>query len=300
MSNTAIALTLEEFGSQVVNSDFQRTNMFSVHFATAPSSKSQKYLGTLSNNSSDTISATLDSLGITNSSVQNTIASIITIGTQKIVRQSGVQKVLMGAMTNRVVQSLLGELKVGTFLLEYFEMAFPTSGLMVQSCKIPDNHLNFEIDRQHNAPNIKLTGRDSEPLVITFRMDSAAANHRAMNDWVNAVEDPVTGLRGLPIDVEADVQLNLHSRNGYPHTAYMFHGCIPVIVGGPQVSYEDNNQITTFDVTFAYRYVSVGAVSLQAAKEWMEGSAVDIIKSQTSTSMNLTSRLTGANSSSNK
>ncbi|AZU98578.1 baseplate tail tube initiator [Acinetobacter phage vB_AbaM_PhT2] len=291
MKNTAIALTLDEFNSQIANHDFQRTNMFSMHFATRPSSKSQQYLGQIANRRDDSIASTLDALGITNENIQNAITSIITIGTQKVIRKAGVSKVLMGAMTNRVVQSLLGELNVGTYLLEYFDMAFPTSGLLVQSCKIPDNHLNYEMDRQHNAPSVKITGRDFEPLVITFRMDSKSANYRAMIDWVNAVEDPITGLRGLPIDVEADIQINLHGRDGYPHTAYMFTGCIPMVVGGPQLSYEDNNQITTFDVTYAYRTMQVGAISLNAAKEWMENSAIGLQKTQLDTNMNFTSRL---------
>ncbi|ADG60103.1 tail tube [Acinetobacter phage Acj9] len=274
MTNTAMALTLDEFGSQVANNDFQRTNLFSMYFATKPASKSQQYLGTISNKYEDSIAGTLEAMGVTDAGLQNIITSTVTIGAQKVIRKAGVEKILMGAMSNRVVQSLLGELNVGTYLLEFLESIFPTSGLMVQSCKIPDNHLNYEMDRQHNAPNIKLMGRDFEPLVITFRMDSDAANHRAMNDWVNSVEDPVTGLRALPIDVEADIQINLHKRNGLPHTAYMFSGCIPVIVGGPQVSYEDNNQITTFDMTFAYRTMSSGAVSETAAKEWMEDKAI--------------------------
>lgn len=291
MKNTAIALTLDEFNSQIANKDFQRTNMFSMHFATRPSSKSQEYIGQLSRKIDDSIASTLDALGVTNENIQNAISTIVTIGTQKIVRKAGVTKVLMGAMTNRVVQSLLGELNVGTYLLEYFDLAFPTSGLLVQSCKIPDNHLNYEMDRQHNAPSVKITGRDYEPLVITFRMDAESANYRAMMDWVNAVEDPITGLRGLPIDVEADIQINLHGRNGYPHTAYIFSGCIPMVVGGPQLSYEDNNQITTFDVTYAYRSVQVGAVGLNEAKEWMENSAIGIGKGQFDPTMNFTSRL---------
>ncbi|QGZ15787.1 tail tube [Acinetobacter phage vB_AbaM_Apostate] len=291
MKNTAIALTLDEFNSQIANKDFQRTNMFSMHFATRPSSKSQEYIGQLSRKIDDSIASTLDALGVTNENIQNAISTIVTIGTQKVVRKAGVTKVLMGAMTNRVVQSLLGELNVGTYLLEYFDLAFPTSGLLVQSCKIPDNHLNYEMDRQHNAPSVKITGRDYEPLVITFRMDAESANYRAMMDWVNAVEDPITGLRGLPIDVEADIQINLHGRNGYPHTAYIFSGCIPMVVGGPQLSYEDNNQITTFDVTYAYRSVQVGAVGLNEAKEWMENSAISIGKGQFDPTMNFTSRL---------
>ena len=62
---------------------------------------------------------------------------------------------------------------------------------------------------------------EMEPLVISFRLDDNAANLRAMNDWVNSVEDPITGLRSLPADVEADIQVNLHNREGI--ASYSFY-----------------------------------------------------------------------------
>ncbi|ADG36164.1 gp54 baseplate tail tube initiator [Acinetobacter phage Acj61] len=291
-----IAFTLDEFNSQVINADFQRTNMFSMVFATKPNGKTQELLNNVGNSVAEMIPETLDALGVTQGVLTQAITTVITMGSRKIVRKAGVSKVLIGAMTNRVFQSLLGELKVGTYLLDYFNMVFPTSGLMVQAVKIPDNKLNHEMDRLHNSPNIKITGRDFEPLVITFRMDSAAVNYRSMNDWVNSVEDPVTGLRALPSSVEADLQINLHARNGLPHSVVLFTGCVPVGVTSPQLSYEDNNQITTFDVIFAYRTMSMGPVELQAAKEWMEDTAIKLGKQAMDPNINLSShsRLSGS------
>lgn len=297
-----IAFTLDEFNSQVINADFQRTNMFSLVFATKPNAKTQEFLNDVGNSVADMIPETLDALGVTQGVLAQAITTVITMGSRKIVRKAGVSKFLIGAMTNRVFQSLLGELRVGTQLLDFFNMTFPTSGLMVQAVKIPDNKLNHEMDRLHNSPNIKITGRDFEPLVVTFRMDSGAVNYRSMNDWVNSVEDPITGLRALPAAVEADLQINLHARNGLPHTVVLFTGCVPVGVTSPQMSYEDNNQITTFDVTFAYRSMMLGPVELQAAKEWMEDTAISLGKQAMDPNMNLAShsRLSGKSNSVSK
>ena len=297
-----IAFTLDEFNSQVINADFQRTNMFSLVFATKPNAKTQEFLNNVGNSVADMIPETLDALGVTQGVLAQAITTVITMGSRKIVRKAGVSKFLIGAMTNRVFQSLLGELRVGTQLLDFFNMTFPTSGLMVQAVKIPDNKLNHEMDRLHNSPNIKITGRDFEPLVVTFRMDSGAVNYRSMNDWVNSVEDPITGLRALPAAVEADLQINLHARNGLPHTVVLFTGCVPVGVTSPQMSYEDNNQITTFDVTFAYRSMMMGPVELQAAKEWMEDTAISLGKQAMDPNMNLAShsRLSGKSNSVSK
>lgn len=270
-------LTLEEFNSQAINADFQRTNMFSVVFATSPSAKSQSFLDSFGGMIYNNLSLDSDWLGLTQGDVTQGITTLITAGTKQLIRKSGVSKYLIGAMSNRVVQSLLGEFEVGTYLLDFFNMAYPTSGLMVYSAKIPENRLSYETDFNHNSPNIRITGRELDPLIISFRMDSEAANYRAMQDWVNSVQDPVTGLRALPQDVEADIQINLHARNGLPHTVVMFTGCIPVSVGAPELSYDGDNQIAVFDVTFAYRVMQVGAVGRQAAFDWVEDRAINAI-----------------------
>ena len=272
--------TLKEFVDNAANQDFQRTNLFSVVFATSPSNKTQALLDKFGGYLYENIpSGVNDLFGLTRSDATDAFTNVAIAGTQMMIRKSGVSKYLIGAMSNRVVQTLLGEIEVGTQLIDFFNMAYPQSGLMVYSVKVPENRLAYEMDKNHNAPNVKITGRDHDPLILSFRMDSSAANYRAMNDWVNSVEDPVTGLRALPIDVEADIQVNLHNRNGIPHTVAMFTGCIPVSVSSPELSYESNNEIMTFDVTFAYRVMQVGAVGEQAARDWIEDKLIYAIKS---------------------
>ncbi|QPB12413.1 tail assembly protein [Providencia phage PSTCR6] len=270
--------TLEEFRNEAINLDFQRTNLFSVVFATIPSSKTQELLNNMGGFIFNNVPVGNDFLGITQGDITQGITNVVVAGTEQLVRKSGVSKFLIGAMTNRVIQSLLGEFEVGTYLLDFFNMAFPTSGLMAYSVKMPENRLSYEMDRNHNAPNIKLLSREFDPLIVSFRMDSESSNYRAMQDWVNAVEDPVTGLRALPVDVECDVQVNLHTRSGLPHTVAIFRGAIPVAVSAPELSYEDNNTIATFDVTFAYRSMHVGAVGRQAAIDWLESKAIGSIE----------------------
>lgn len=269
---------LNDFNEQAANLDFQRSNLFSVAFATTPSNKTQAILESMGGAVYDIIPNALnDYFGITRGDYTDALTNLAVQGVRRAVDSSGVKKYLLGAMSSRVVQSLLGQFDVGTYALDWFNMAYKTSGLLVYAVKVPENRLSYEIDRNHNAPNIRITGRDFDPLVLSFRMDSSASNYRAMQDWVNSVEDPVTGLRALPIDVEADIQVNLHNRMGVPHTIMMFNGCVPVGVSAPELNYENNNEITTFDVTFAYRTMQTGAVGEQAAREWIEDKAINAI-----------------------
>lgn len=269
---------LNDFNEQAANLDFQRSNLFSVAFATTPSNKTQAILESMGGAVYDIIPNALnDYFGITRGDYTDALTNLAVQGVRRAVDSSGVKKYLLGAMSSRVVQSLLGQFDVGTYALDWFNMAYKTSGLLVYAVKVPENRLNYEMDRNHNAPNIRITGRDFDPLVLSFRMDSSASNYRAMQDWVNSVEDPVTGLRALPVDVEADIQVNLHNRMGVPHTIMMFNGCVPVGVSAPELTYENNNEITTFDVTFAYRTMQTGAVGEQAAREWIEDKAINAI-----------------------
>ena len=269
---------LNDFNEQAANLDFQRSNLFSVAFATTPSNKTQAILESMGGAVYDIIPNALnDYFGITRGDYTDALTNLAVQGVRRAVDSSGVKKYLLGAMSSRVVQSLLGQFDVGTYALDWFNMAYKTSGLLVYAVKVPENRLSYEMDRNHNAPNIRITGRDFDPLVLSFRMDSSASNYRAMQDWVNSVEDPVTGLRALPVDVEADIQVNLHNRMGVPHTIMMFNGCVPVGVSAPELTYENNNEITTFDVTFAYRSMQTGAVGEQAALEWIEDKAINAI-----------------------
>ena len=269
---------LNDFKDQAANLDFQRSNLFSVAFATTPSNKTQSILESMGGAVYDILPTAMnDFFGITRGDYTDALTHLAVQGVRRAVDSSGVKKYLLGAMSSRVVQSLLGQFEVGTYALDWFNMAYKTSGLLVYAVKVPENRLSYEMDRNHNAPNVRITGRDFDPLVLSFRMDSNASNYRAMQDWLNSVEDPVTGLRALPIDVEADIQVNLHNRMGIPHTIMMFKGCIPVGVSAPELNYENENEITTFDVTFAYRTMQVGAIGEQAAKEWIEDRAIHAI-----------------------
>lgn len=266
-------MTLSEFKNSLDSDDFQRSNMFSVIFSSSPSSNTQKALSSVGGMIYSNLSLDNNWLGLRPGEFTQGITSILTAGTQKIVRSSGISKYLIGAMTNRTVQSLLGEFSVGTSVLDFFNMAFPTTGLMIYRIKIPDSKYSYEVDKTFNAPNMRTTSRDFEPIVISFRMDEKALNYRAMTDWVNSVIDPVTNLRALPSDVEADLQVNLHNRKGLPHTVAMFNGVIPVSVGTPEMSFEDNSSIMTFDVTFFYRKMSIGSVGKQAVLDWLQDKA---------------------------
>lgn len=286
-------ISLTEYNSKVMNYDFHRTNMFSVTFATTPDTKSANSLNGMNNSTYSTSPSLLkDAVGgfgggifgnadgsidpNIQQDVNNLISNLITMGTTKYLQKhDGTRKLLFGAMSSRLGQSLLGEFEVGTYLLDFFannknNTTTYNPSLNVYAAKIPENKVSYEIDHNYHAPNIKITSRDLDPFVLSMRVNPDGSNYVAMNDWINAVDDPVSGKRGMPYDVECDIQVTLHDRQGVPHTIVMINGAIPVGATSPELSYESDGAISTFDVTFAYRYIQIGSVSEKDRGEYIE------------------------------
>lgn len=292
-------ISIEEYNTKLASFDFQRSNMFSVIIATEPGTIANKNLGGLSqevytapapeperNLLDDLIlgggfgggmnGGQIDPEIITK--ISSAVGLLIDSGKKKILKKDGKALELIGAMSSRLSTSLLGDFEYGTSAIGFFRNSVTEStnkvtfnpSLNAYGVKLPNQSFSHEVDKQHNAPNIKITGRNMDPLTISMRVNPDASNYIAFIDWFNAVEDPVSQLRALPSEVEADIQVTLHDRIGTPHTVIIANGCIPVDISAPELSYENDNQIAVFDVSFAYRHISIGAVSKQSQDEVKE------------------------------
>lgn len=291
-------ISIEEYNTKLASFDFQRSNMFSVIIATEPGSIANKSVSGLNqevysqprqeperNKIGDILGGFGGGIGggsqidpeiITK--ISAAIGLLIDSGKKKILKKDGKALELIGAMSSRLGTSLLGDFDYGTSSIGFFRNAVTEAtnkvtfnpSLNAYAVKLPNQSFSHEVDKMHNAPNIKITGRNLDPITISMRVNPDASNYVAFVDWFNSVEDPVTQLRALPSEVEADIQVTLHDRVGTPHTVIMANGCIPVDVSAPELSYENDNQIAVFDVSFAYRYMSIGAVSKQSQEEVKE------------------------------
>lgn len=293
-------ISIEEYNTKLASFDFQRSNMFSVIIATEPGSVANKKINGLNqevysqpkqelerNKIGDVLGGFSGFGGGINGGqiepelltrISAAIGLLIDSGKKKILKKDGKALELIGAMSSRLGTSLLGDFDYGTSSIGFFRNTVTEStnkvtfnpSLNVYAVKLPNQSFSHEVDKMHNSPNIKITGRNLDPLTISMRVNPDASNYVAFVDWFNSVEDPVTQLRALPVEVEANIQVTLHDRVGDPHTVIIANGCIPVDVSAPELSYENDNQIAVFDVSFAYRHMSIGAVSKQTQEEVKE------------------------------
>lgn len=264
--------SIDEFLSGMADRDFQRNNLFSVVFATSPASR---ILDSTIGSIGDTLIN--GAFGSINSNNPNEFLNAITGGVSKLfsyatdkaimsLNKTGFSKI-MGALSPRLVTSLFGDSVYGSLLTEFRDKMMYNMGLSIHSVTLPDKSLGYEYVYNNGVPQIRFTRPDHGELSLTFRVDSEARNLKVFHEWLSAVRDDITGQFAFIDEVSSAIQVNLHSRDGDPHTTYVFQKCIPVKVSTPALSYDSNNEILTFTVDFAYK---VGWI-VDADKEGWEG-----------------------------
>lgn len=250
--------SVDEFLSGMANRDFQRSNLFSVVFATSPASR---ILDSTIGSIRDTlIDGSMSSINANN---PNEFMNAITGGVSKLfsytvdkaimsLNKTGFNKI-MGALSPRLITSLFGDSVYGQMLTEFRDKMMYNMGLSIVGVQLPGKTLGYEYVYNGGVPQIRFTRPENGELSLTFRVDSEARNLKVFNEWLSAIRDDITGQFAFIDEVSSAIQVNLHNRDGVPHSTYVFQKCLPVKVSNPELSYESNNEIWTFTVDFAYK-----------------------------------------------
>ena len=155
----------------------------------------------------------------------------------------------------------------GQLLSEFRDEMMYNMGLSIMGVNLPGKSIGYEYVYNGGVPQIRFTRPENGELSLTFRTDSEARNLKIFNEWISAIRDDVTGQYAFIDEVTSTIQVNLHDRDGSPHTTYVFQKCLPVKISNSELSYENNNEIWTFTVDFAYKTSWV----VEADKEGWEG-----------------------------
>lgn len=250
--------SVDEFLSGMANRDFQRSNLFSVVFATSPASR---ILDSTIGSIRDTlIDGSMSSINANN---PNEFMNAITGGVSKLfsytvdkaimsLNKTGFSKI-MGALSPRLVTSLFGDSVYGQLLTEFRDKMMYNMGLSIVGVQLPGKTLGYEYVYNGGVPQIRFTRPENGELSLTFRVDSEARNLKVFNEWMSAIRDDISGQFAFIDEVSSAIQVNLHNREGVPHSTYVFQKCVPVKVSNPELNYETNNEIWTFTVDFAYK-----------------------------------------------
>lgn len=275
--------SVDEFLSGMANRDFQRSNLFSIVFATSPASRILD--STIGNVRDSLINGTIGAINANNpnefmNAITGGVSRLLTNTVDKAImslNKTGFSKV-MGALSPRLVTSLFGDSVYGKLLTEFRDKMMYNLGLSIMSVQLPGKTIGYEYVYNNGVPQIRFTRPENSELSMTFRVDSEARNLKIFNEWISAIRDDVTGQYAFIDEVTSAIQVNLHNRDGVPHSTYIFQKCLPVKVSSPELSYESNNEIWTFTVDFAYKTAWIVDADLEGwdgfKQSMIEGAAI--------------------------
>lgn len=125
---------------------------------------------------------------------------------------------------------------------------------MCKSAAIPASNLgNFNVP--YFGRQVKYAGdRTFEDWTVTIINDEDFLVRNAMEAWSNSINSHDSNTRALPSDYKSNGIITQYSKNGDPLRTYVFEGMYPVTVSDIAMSWETNDAIEEFTVTFAYDF----------------------------------------------
>lgn len=142
---------------------------------------------------------------------------------------------------------------------------------MIQAASLPGSTIN-PIEVSYWGRKIKVAGdRTFEDWQVTVINDEDFKVRHILETWHNRINSLVGNLQSTssaPNTYKEDATVHQYSKSGKPTEkirTYNFVGLFPLQIGPIELSWEDNNRIETFQVSFSYDYYTIsggpGAVS---------------------------------------
>lgn len=135
------------------------------------------------------------------------------------------------------------------------------SRFMAKAGTIPASTLGT-IEVPYFGRKIKLAGdRTFDEWTVNIINDEDFLIRNAMEQWhstINSHQGNITSFASAqPLQYKAQAQITQFSKTGAPLRVYQFNGLFPVQIGAIEMSWENENQIEEFQVTFQYDWWSV-------------------------------------------
>lgn len=127
------------------------------------------------------------------------------------------------------------------------------SNFLVKTAEIPGSTIT-PIIIPFRGRQLKVSGdRTFDPWTVTVINDTDFAIRRSIEQWMSAMNNHEDN-QGLNDGYFADLQVHQLDRNGKDIKSYDFIGAWPSDLGPISVSYDNENQIQEYQITFQYQY----------------------------------------------
>lgn len=132
---------------------------------------------------------------------------------------------------------------------------------LIQASSLPGSNIT-PIEIPYFGRKIKVAGdREFEPWSVTVMNDEDFKIRQVMENWHNRINSLSGNLNttgsAAPTNYKAQADILQYSKAGNVVRAYRFYGMFPTEVSPIEVSWEAQNQIELFNVTFVYDWYEV-------------------------------------------
>lgn len=254
--------TLQKYGggfnaflNRAHKEDLQRQNLFQVFFTNIPdvvmnpdqikAKYSQGSTGILQN-----IGNTVN--GILNRINQSVVGRTLVQFGYDLARKHGMFRKVYGVFSPGAIDTIFGILQTGDLraLGDYSKMQ--ETNIAVQSVQLPQSEIQYEVEDNHRLKSITVQGKNEQKFQVTFRNFQSNRDYVYFKQWVDSVVDEY-GYHNFLEDIETNIIVYTHDRNGQPTSVHYLYGCIPTSISALEFQYETPD-VSTFTVDFFVRH----------------------------------------------
>lgn len=129
------------------------------------------------------------------------------------------------------------------------------SQFLCKAAQIPSFDV-AQVEVMYRGRPVNFAGeRTFQPWTISVYNDTDFILRNAFETWINGManSDSTSGLV-TPSSYQSDLEVHQLDRNDLELRKYQFKDAFPISVGAINLSWDQNNAIQEYDVTFAYNY----------------------------------------------
>lgn len=252
------------FVQRVHKEDLQRQNLFSVFFTKIPdvvmdpNSVNARY-------SQQGVTGILQNIGnavngIVNRITQNPLGNALVSFGYDLARKHGAFKKVYGIFQPGTIDTIFGTLQTGNLsaLGDYAKMQ--ETNIAVHNIQLPQSEVNYETEENHRLKQLSPQSKAEQKFQVTFKNFSSNRDYVYFKSWVDSVVDEY-GYQNFLEDIETNIIVYTHDRNGQPTSVHYLYGCVPVSVSALEFQYETPD-VSTFTVEFFVRHHKVNNVGI--------------------------------------
>lgn len=241
------------------NEDLQRQNLFQVFFSKIPDVVMNP----------DQINAMYSQSGFTGilQNIGNSVGNTLVQFGYDLARKHGVFSKVYGIFQPGLVDTVFGTLSTGDLqmLVDYSTMQ--ETNIAVHSVQLPQSEINYTVEDVHRLKQISIQGKNEQKFSVTFKNFSQNRDYVYFKKWVDSVVDEF-GYHNFLEDIESNIIVYTHDRNGQPTSVHYLYGCVPIQISQLEFDYEQSD-ISKFTVDFFVRHHKVNNVGV-SKKEYSQ------------------------------